>query len=342
MTPKTHMRQEIEEIPRAVDRLLMEMPDAVVPVLADLHRAPPAMVATVARGSSDHAATFLGYAIELIARLPVASLGPSIASVYNVDLELSKSLCLLISQSGRSPDIVEMAQKASASGGLVVAITNEPESRLAKVSDDVIDIRAGQERSVAATKTFVNSVVSGLALLALWKEDLPLLRALRKLPEQLELAIDCDWSLFSDRLKDHDSLLVLGRGPSMAIASEAALKFKETCGIHAEAFSAAEVLHGPARIVKPGYPVLALASRDASQSQCAATAERFALQGASVFLTSSQARAAEKLPFVRGDHPFCDALLLIASFYSFIEFHARRLGLDPDNPPNLTKITETI
>ena len=339
---KTHMRLEIEEIPQAVDRLLQCLPDSLAPLLERLQSSPPAMLVTIARGSSDHAATFLAYATELIARLPVASLGPSIASVYHVDLQLSQSLCLAISQSGQSPDIVEMAKRSKAGGALLAALTNDPASPLARNADYPIDIHAGPELSVAATKTFVNSLVAGLLLLACWKHDKQLLSALDALPRQLEQAIHCDWSSLSDRLVQHNSLLVLGRGPSMAIASEAALKFKETCAIHAESFSAAEVLHGPASMIKPGFPVLALASRDASQGFVIKTAEDFAAKGASVFISSDAAKAGDRLPFITADHPLCDGLLLIAAFYGFIEFHARRLGLDPDRPPNLKKITETV
>ncbi|TIO27843.1 MAG: SIS domain-containing protein, partial [Mesorhizobium sp.] len=253
----THMRREIEEIPQATARLL----DGSAKVLADagrgLRERDPHFVVTVARGSSDHAATFMKYAVELTAGLAVASVGPSIASIYGAKLRLRGSACLAISQSGKSPDIVAMAETARAGGALTVAITNTADSPLARASDYAIDILAGPERSVAATKTFVNSAVAALALMAHSTGDEALLAALARLPEHFEKAIAYDWMALAAALETPRSLFILGRGPSFAIASEAALKFKETCAMHAEAYSAAEVMHGPLALVGPGFPVLA-------------------------------------------------------------------------------------
>jgi glucosamine--fructose-6-phosphate aminotransferase (isomerizing) len=135
---------------------------------------------------------------------------------------------------------------------------------------------------------------------------------------------------------------VLGRGPALAIAQEAALKFKETCGIHAEAYSAAEVLHGPARIVEAGFPVLALAARDASEAGVAEIADRLANQGATAFATTNRVSLAQRMPFVETGHGITDALTLIASFYGFVEMLSRHRGFDPDHPPHLKKVTETV
>jgi glucosamine--fructose-6-phosphate aminotransferase (isomerizing) len=257
-------------------------------------------------------------------------------------LKLNKSASISISQSGKSPDIVQMAKSTMLGGALPIAITNDPNSPLAYACSHTIDICAGPERSVAATKTFVNCVASGLLLLAHWKKDQQLLNALKKLPQQAAAAIKCDWSKLSERLVNESSLLILGRGPSVAIASEVALKFKETCQIHAEAYSSAEVLHGPVSIVGENFPVLALAARDASQSSIVGTADQLAKKGADVFVTSDKATDALTLPFVAASHPLVDPLLLVVSFYSFIEEMAVRRGRDPDTPPNLKKVTETI
>jgi glutamine---fructose-6-phosphate transaminase (isomerizing) len=234
MIPKTtHMRREIDEIPQAVARLL----DGSAAVLTEAGRGirerDPSFVVTVARGSSDHAATFMKYAVELTAGLAVASVGPSIASIYGAKLKLAGSACLAISQSGKSPDIVAMAETARAGGALTVAITNTADSPLARASDFAIDILAGPERSVAATKTFVNSAVAGLALMAHCTGDDRLLAALARLPEHFSKAIACDWMALAGALETPQSLFILGRGPSAAMADEAALKFKETCGMHA-------------------------------------------------------------------------------------------------------------
>ncbi len=336
------MAREVAEIPEAAARFLERSRIAVVAAAAALRRKDPGLVVTVARGSSDHAATYLKYAIELEAGIPVASVGPSIASIYRRPLRLGGAACIGISQSGRSPDIVEMMRAAGEGGALSIAITNHADSPMALASAHCLPLQAGEEKSVAATKTFVTSVLAGLSLLAEWREDEALRTAVAGLPDAFAQAIALDWSPLSARLARAGSAFVLGRGPGFAIASEAALKFKETSGIHAEAYSAAEVLHGPAAIVQAGFPVLALGVEDAALPQLTATAERLAAQGADVFVTGADAEGAVRLPSVPGLHPLVAPLVTIAGFYGFIEGLARRRGFDPDTPPHLRKVTETV
>src|SRR5690606_1242499 len=162
------------------------------------------------------------------------------------------------------PDIVALTQSARRNGALSLALTNTTPSPLGEAAELAIDLAAGKEQSVAATKSFVNSVVAGTAILAHWQNDEPLIAALAGLPKALSRAVVLDWTPVGATLKDARSAYVIGRGPALAIAQEAALKLKETCGLHAEAYSAAEVLHGPARIVENGFPVLALAVPDAA------------------------------------------------------------------------------
>ena len=338
----TYMRMEIDEIPDAAQRLLDGSAASLAEAGQRLRQLQPVMIATVARGSSDHAASFLKYAIELTAGVPVASIGPSIMSIYGRELRLDGCAALSISQSGKSPDIVAMAQSTRRNGALGIALTNTAGSPLAESADIAIDLMAGKEQSVAATKSFVSSVVAGLAILSHWVDDSGLGAALARLPDALARAVVVDWTPLLAALKGSNSLYVLGRGPALAIAQEAALKFKETCGIHAEAYSAAEVLHGPARIVEAGFPVLALAARDASEAGVAEIADRLARQGATAFATTDRVAAAQRLPFVETGHGITDALVLIASFYGFVEMLSRQRGFDPDNPPHLKKVTETV
>jgi glutamine---fructose-6-phosphate transaminase (isomerizing) len=342
MADQTHMRLEIEEIPDATRRLLSDSAEQVKAAGLALRTKDPAMIATIARGSSDHATAFLKYAIELTAGVPVASIGPSIVSIYGRELKLSRCAALAISQSGKSPDIVAMEQSARRNGALCIALTNTPGSPLATSADIAVDLRAGVETSVAATKSFVSSVVAGLGIVGHWTGDAALLEALTALPAAFQRAVVQDWTPLMAALKGRDSLYVLGRGPALAIAEEAALKFKETCGIHAEAYSAAEVLHGPARIVEAGFPVLALASRDAGEAGVAEIADRLASQGANVFTTSDRVKQATALPYVATGHPITDALTLIVTFYAFVEMLSRHRGFDPDHPPHLRKVTETL
>lgn len=342
MTSHTHMRREVEAIPEVVATFLDQSDPVLDAAASALRQRDPMVIATIARGSSDHACSYLKYAIELTLGLPVASIGPSIASIYGKDLKLERAASISISQSGKSPDIVGMTQSVRRSGALAIAITNTPGSPLDQAADFTIDLHAGLEQSVAATKTFATSIVAGLALIARWSGDTALNAAISDLPNSLAKSVACDWSPMITALDGHNALFVLGRGPGFAIANEAALKFKETCGIQGEAYSAAEIMHGPVSIVTPGYPVLGLAARDAAESSVADMAHKLAGQGALTFLTSARPGAANQLPFAATGHPLTDPLSLIVSFYGFVETLARHRGLNPDQPPMLKKITETV
>ena len=335
------MRQEILEIPAAVDRLLSDGATHIQDAAHRVKQADPRFLITVARGSSDHACAYLKYASELLLNLPVASVGPSVNSIYGADLRASGALCLSISQSGQSPDIVGMTRSLHSSGGVTVAITNNTESRLADVADALLPLYAGPELSVAATKTFVTSLVAGLWLLAEVKGDDGLISAIRSLPGHLEMAAQCDWSAAADAITGR-SLFTLGRGPSFAMSNEAALKIKETCQIHAESYSAAEVLHGPVSIVEEGFPTIVFAARDAAEQTTAEAADALAGKGATVFAATDKVAQARILPVTRTDHWLTDPIATITSFYSMVESVARARGIDPDAPRHLRKVTETV
>lgn len=337
----THMRAEIEEIPAAIERFLAGSGPAVKEAAAALAAKNPQMIATIARGSSDHAAAFLKYAIELTAGIPVTSLAPSVASIYGAQLQMGNTATISVSQSGESPDIIAATEMAKKGGALTLTLTNKLQSPLAKIADNAIDIAAGPELSVAATKSFFTSIIAGLAILAEWQNDDALRQGLKALPDQVRQALNCDWSELTGVIDGDNSLFVLGRGPTMAIASEVALKFKETCGLHAEAYSAAEVMHGPVALVEPAFPVLVLAARDAAEASCLAAAEKLAADGADAFITADGTNKSRKLAFAATGHPLTDALCLVVPFYAFVEGYARHRGLNPDQPPRLRKVTET-
>ena len=341
MSGMTFMRREIEEIPAAVARFLQDGRDAYEAAGRALAKKDPAVIVTVARGSSDHAALFIKYAIELTTGVPVASLGPSLASIYEAPLSMSKAATICVSQSGKSPDIVALGRAARDGGALTLSLVNTIASPLADIADQPIDIAAGPEKAVAATKSYVNSIVAGLAVLAEWSGDAALKAALARLPEDFEKALSCDWSALMGPMKTAQSLYVLGRGPSFAIASEASLKCKETCELHAEAYSSAEVMHGPVSLVEARFPVIAFAARDKAEVSIAGTASGLAAKGAAVFLSSDKGEGAIPLPFVATGHPLTDALALIVPYYSFIEQLSRARGFNPDSPVALNKVTET-
>lgn len=336
------MRKEIDEIPEAVARLLRNSAKPAREVGEAIRKFDPLMIATIARGSSDHAAYFLKYAFEIALGLPCASLGPSLASIYGIIPRTKRAAVFAISQSGQSPDIIAMTEATRQGGGLTIALVNTLPSPLTNVCTHALDISAGPERSVAATKSYVCSVIAGLMLLAELSPELHLQDALKAFPEKLEDALDCDWADLADHFENSRSAYVLGRGPSLAIAHEVSLKFKETCAMHAEAYSAAEIMHGPIELAQTGFPVLALAARDKAERNVAAIADDLARNGASVHATSPLCQLAHGLSVPDAGHPLLNALVQIVPCYAFLEALSRRRGRDPDHPARLSKVTETI
>jgi glutamine---fructose-6-phosphate transaminase (isomerizing) len=306
-----------------------------------LRRLAPRAVVTCARGSSDHAATYAKYLLETRCGVLTSSGAPSVSSVYSARPDLAGALCLAISQSGRSPDLLAAADAARAAGALVVALVNDEHSLLAARADHVIPLRAGTESSVAATKSHIASLAAILHLVAEWRGDAELGKALANLPVGLEDAWRLDWQPAVARLKDARNLFVLGRGLGLCVAQEAALKLKETCGLHAEGLSAAELQHGPMALVQAGFPVLMFTQDDETLASNAALAALLVQNGAALITAGLDAPGALELPSVAA-HPVVQPMLLIQSFYRMAEALSRARGLDPDRPPNLSKITETV
>ena len=338
----TRLAREAAESP-AVVRAQLGANDAVIRDLAQrLRRAPPKAVVTLGRGSSDHAATFARYLIETRLGVMTASTPPSVSSVYEVASDMTGTLCLVISQSGRSPDILAAAEAARAAGALVVALVNDAASPLAQIAAVTAPLLAGPELSVAATKSYIAALSAVVQLAAHWSGDAELLRALDRLPELLDEAWALDWSDAIAPLKDARSLYVLGRGIGYGVAEEAALKLKETCGLHAEAFSAAEVRHGPMALVGPGFPVLAFAQGDETRAGVEAATAAAAAQGAPVLKAGGAAQAGVVILPTRDACPILEPIAYVLSFYRLVAALAAARGLDPDRPPHLTKITETL
>lgn len=306
-----------------------------------LRRLKPPMVATCARGSSDHAALFAKYLIETRAHVLTASLAPSVASLYSVAPALHDALVIVISQSGASPDLIATAHAAKQAGAFVVALVNAPNAPIAEVAEVVIPLRAGEEHSVAATKSFLASLSALIALVAHWREDAALQETLVTVPDLLQAAWRLDWSQAVPTLAGANSLYTIGRGIGLGPAEEAALKLKETCRLHAEAFSAAEARHGPMALVRAGFPALMFAQRDQAGASVAAFASDISAQGARVFIAGADAPGAVRLPSLEA-HPVIEPLLLIQSFYRLGHDVALARGCDPDRPPHLRKVTETL
>jgi glucosamine--fructose-6-phosphate aminotransferase (isomerizing) len=301
----------------------------------------PRAVVTCARGSSDHAATYAKYLIESHTGVLTSSAAPSVSSIYDAQSQARGVLFIAISQSGKSPDLLTATRTAKEGGALTVALCNTADSPLMQLVDVAVPLHAGPETSVAATKSYIASLSALAHLVACWADDQDLLRALRGSPELLAKAWECDWSPAVDSLRDAVNLFVVARGFGLGAAQEAALKLKETCGLHAEAFSSAEVKHGPMALVRSGFPVLMFTQQDDTRAGIAELAAEFAARGARVLLAGAEAKGALSLPGVDA-HPVIGPLLAIQSFYRAAEALARARGLDPDRPPHLNKVTETI
>jgi glucosamine--fructose-6-phosphate aminotransferase (isomerizing) len=338
------MAAEITEAGAVVRRQLAANANATAELAADLRARKPAFVATVARGSSDHAALYVKHLVELKLALACASLGPSMASLYHAPLRLAGAVAIAISQSGRSPDIVAMQRTAKHQRALTIAFVNDEGSPLARGADALLGLHAGPERSVAATKSMIASLVAGASLVAHWSDDDGLLTALARLPSVLDLSSGAPPAAAAiETLAQASSLFVVGRGATHAVAAEAALKLKETSAIHAEAFSSAEVLHGPAGVIGSGFPVLAFAPADAARPGFFDTLGRLAAFGAAPLVVDTEPH--QRWPTVvapDGGHPLLTPIVALHAFYRVAEATARRRGRDPDQPPHLKKVTETL
>jgi len=299
-------------------------------------------VLTVARGSSDHAAAYMAYLIMQKLGIPVTSLPMSLVTLHQTPMQVRNQLAIAISQSGASPDLIETMSSLRAAGARTMALVNARFSPLSEVCEWEIPLCAGIEKSVAATKSFIASLTAAARLVAYWKDDASLLNALQTLPEKLSEAARNDWSKAIPLLQDHDRIMVVGRGLSFPVALEAALKFKETCGIQAEAFSSAEIRHGPMALISADYPLLVFAPRGAEQHSILALANDMRTRGAKVILAAPADVAERDLTLNTADDEALDPILAIQSFYPMAAALSIARGLHPDQPMHLSKVTRTL
>jgi glutamine---fructose-6-phosphate transaminase (isomerizing) len=334
---------ELREAPAAISNQAREIAPPLTDLVARLVRRPPGVIVTCARGSSAHAATFAKHLFERYLGIPVAAAAPNIATIYRRSLRLNDQLFFAISQSGFSDDLVEAAIMARNAGALTAALVNDPNCPLASACEIVLPMAAGIELSVAATKTFIASLAALLRMTALWTGDAAMLAACNRLPQRIDKAAEMDWSEALHPLACASSLVAIGRGPTLAIAREAALKLKEACALHAEAFSSAEFRHGPIALVSSAYPIMIFAPTDKSAAGISGLAADLRRKGACVLIAEpGQAeRGAGCLPALPAEQPEADAVCLIQSFYAFLVRLAERRGADIDAPPHLQKVTRT-
>jgi glucosamine--fructose-6-phosphate aminotransferase (isomerizing) len=347
----TIMEKEARQVPDLITKQMKENLEVLTSLAQRLRKDPPSFAMTVARGSSDHAATYAKYLLETKLGIVTSSAAPSVLTIYGTHLYEKGGLIIGISQSGASPDICEMMQEARKKGTLTVAIVNHVDSPMAQAAEYVVPLHAGEEVAVAATKSYLASLSALLQLITICTQDEELAGCLQRLPDALRTALTMDWDTAIPLLKDVADTLVIARGYGFPVAQEAALKFKETSAIHAEAFSGAEVLHGPFGLVRKDYPILLFPQNDASLEGMLDLAKKIRSLGAVTLMSApggllSPSQLAETtsvaLPLPESLNPLCDPLMAIQAFYVMVARLAVKRGYDPDSPDNLKKVTKTM
>ncbi|CRI55582.1 SIS domain-containing protein [Pseudomonas sp. CCOS 191] len=337
----SRMLEEARSCADVVERQNQALDPRLETLCEQLRRLDPQVALTVARGSSDHAASYFAYVAMQQLGLPVASLPMSVVTLQQAPLRVRGQVALGFSQSGQSPDLVDSLRRLNQCGATTVSLVNAEGSPLEQACQHHLPLGAGPELSVAATKSFVATLSASARLVAHWGQDRALLTAGLALPAQLREAAAQDWSPALDTLRDAERLMVIGRGAGFAIAQEAALKLKETSVIQAEAFSSAEVRHGPMALIDAQYPLLVFAPRGVEQAGLLQLAADMRQRGAHVLLAAPADIAGRDLTLSCAEHPALDPLLAIQSFYVMAAALAEARGLDPDQPRHLSKVTCT-
>jgi glucosamine--fructose-6-phosphate aminotransferase (isomerizing) len=336
------MFAEAQEGADVVERQFKANVNLIASLAPRLRALSPRAVVTAARGSSDNAATYAKYLIETKLGILTSSAAPSVSSVYSgAPAHLRDTLYIAMSQSGKSPDILAAVDSAKRAGAFTVGLVNVTDSPLAERVDVCIPLHAGPENSVAATKSYIATCAAILQLVAAWSEDDAITESLSRFPALLEDAWSLDWSAAIETLTTARDLYVVGRGVGFGGAQEAALKFKETCSLHAEAFSSAEVQHGPMALAQNGFPIFVMSQNDETRSGIRELVKTFAQNRARVMLTGFEDADVINLPSV-DSHPALQPILFLQSFYKLAEVLSRARGMNPDRPPHLNKITETL
>jgi glucosamine--fructose-6-phosphate aminotransferase (isomerizing) len=339
------MRSELGEGPEIVERLLDGATEQVAAVARAVRERTIDIMLIAARGTSDHAAIYAQYVLGARNRLAVALAAPSLFSVYAAPPRLHNALVLGISQSGRSPDVVAVLQEARRQGALTVAITNDPSSELAAAGDLVVELEAGPERAVAATKTYLAEIALLAMLSAALSGDAESAAQLRALPGALREAFRVEEEiarLATARAAD-DRCAVLARGFHYATAREWALKIKELAYVLADPYSAADFQHGPIALVQPDFPILAVATSGPALEGMVALLRRLHEARARILTLSDVADAralGEGVPLPAVPE-WLSPLVAIIPAQLFAYHLARARGLDTEAPRNLAKVTLT-
>jgi glucosamine--fructose-6-phosphate aminotransferase (isomerizing) len=332
------MAREVAEIPAAAGQLLARA-ELFAAIARRIEQAKPRIVVFCGRGSSGHAGVYLRYLFEARLGILGSSAAPSVVTAYQRFPDMRDALFVVVSQSGRSPDLVTATQVARKSGALTLAIVNDADSPAATASELVLPIGAGAEHSVAATKSVVLSMLAGARLVAALARDDHLDDAIRQLPPRLSGALSCDWSPWAHSAARAAAAFVVGRGYGLGCVREIALKMGEVLRVPALGYSAAELRHGPRASVTPATPVLVLRQDDEAATAIDELVRDLETAGETMFTAGGDKGT---LPWIGDGHPALDPVLMLLPAYRAMEAAARRRGFDPDNPPYLSKVTRTL
>lgn len=342
------VREEIFEQPAVLERWLDTQLDRVWAVADAVRGRAVEYVVLAARGTSDHAGVYAQYLWGALNRLPVALAAPSLFTLYRGSPRVRNALVVGISQSGQSPDVVRVLAEGRAQGAVTLAVTNAPASALARAAEFALDIHAGPETAVAATKTYTAELLALAAFSAALAGDRDRLAALRAVPGAVgaALALDGEAARLAAAHRAVTRCAVLGRGYNYATAQEWALKLKELAYVLADPYSAADFQHGPIAMVEPGFPVLAVAPRGAVLPDLLALLRRLRgeLRAELLVVTDSEAAAAAgqaalRLPARLPEWLTPLACVVPAQLYTYHLTRAK--GHDPEAPRSLRKVTLT-
>ena len=338
--PGRLMAAEIAEQPAVWRRLLAEGAEPIAAAVARIADAAPRFALFVARGSSDYAALYAKYLVEIVHGLPAGLVSPSTMTVYGARPQLRDVLYVAVSQSGGSPDLVRSVEVARQQGALTLAVTNNPNSELAAAAEIHVDILAGAERSIAATKSYSAEL---LALYLLFGRIEA--REATHLPDLAQRVLASDVGNFAQRYRFAQRVITTGRGYSYPTACDAALKLMETCYISAQAFSGADLLHGPVASVDAQVPVLAIISEGPSGRAMLPVLSRLAERGADIVVIGAgpaPQHLAGRIALPTGIPEEVSPLLEVLPLQQLSFQLAIARGLDPDSPRGLHKVTHTL
>jgi glucosamine--fructose-6-phosphate aminotransferase (isomerizing) len=343
----THLERELREQPAALERLLAQERGSAERIAAMLRRPDVDYVLIASRGSSANAARYAQYILGRAHRVPVGFATPSLYTIYGQPPRLAGALVVGISQSGRSPDVTEVLEEARRQGRPTVAITNDLASPLAAAGDEVLALQAGEEVAVAATKTYVNSLGAVALLFAVATGDAGALAELERVPSQLALQLERSWDDVArlDLLGGLNGGTVVARGVNYATAFEIALKIRELSGLLFEAYSSADLMHGPVAAIGEGWPVLALAPRGPAFATMATALDALRERGARLVVVSDDdaalRRAHVSLPLWTRVPEWLSPLVAVVPGQLAALRLARLRGVNLDAPLGLSKVTLT-